>query len=148
MNVNFARTRIGIIAILAVIGLAVSTYLLTVHWGWWNAVCLGVGNCELVNTSRFSEILGIPVALLGMGAYVALIALCIAVMRGIAPEWSRRGIFFVAAMGVAFSLYLTYIELYVLYEICPWCVSSAILVTLIAILSGLELRESEQYETA
>jgi len=140
------KSRSLLIAVLALGGFAVSTYLLTVHWGWWSAVCLGVGDCELVNTSRFSEFLGIPVALLGMATYAAIFVFSLAAMRGIEPEWARRGVFALAAIGVAFSAYLTYIELFVLHQICPWCVLSAILITLIAAFSALELRAAETYE--
>ncbi len=128
--------------VLAIVGLAVSLYLLTVHWGWWVAVCLGVGNCEVVNTSIYSELLGIPVALLGALTYISLIVLSTLIWKDLFAEYARLGRFFVAAIGVAFSAYLTYVELFVLHEICPWCVLSAILITLIAILSGLELRTS------
>lgn len=130
-------------AILSVAGIAVSIYLLTVHWGWWSAVCLGVGDCELVNTSRYSEFLGLPVALWGIGAYVALLALSLAVLWQKFSPWAQRGLFLVSAVGVAFSLYLTYIEVFVLHEICPWCVLSAIIVTTIAVLSALEMRAAE-----
>ncbi len=140
-------SRPFIISILSLAGIAVSAYLLTVHWGWWSAVCLGVGDCEAVNTSRYSEFLGIPVALFGMGAYAAMFALSVSAQQNIQPLWTGRGIFILAAVGVAFSAYLTYIELYVLYEICPWCVLSAILVSAIAVLSALELREHENRET-
>jgi uncharacterized membrane protein len=141
------KLRLQIIAVLALAGLAVASYLLTVHWGWWSAVCLGVGDCELVNTSRFSEFLGVPVALLGAGSYIVMFALAIAALRAFYAEWARRGLFAVAAVGVAFSAYLTYIELLVLYEICPWCVLSAILVTTIAVLGGLELQRAEALDT-
>ncbi len=134
--------------VLAVLGLAISSYLLTVHWGWWSAVCLGVGNCEAVNTSRWSELLGIPVALLGGLTYIALIALGIAVRQDIYAETARLLRFFIAAVGVAFSAYLTYIELYVLHEICPWCVMSAIIISLIAILSILDYRQPIEAEPA
>lgn len=143
---KFSRPRI--ISILALVGIAVSAYLLTVHWGWWSAVCLGVGDCEAVNTSRFSEFLGLPVALWGIIAYVGIFALSVALERGIYVEWARRLLFFGAAIGVAFSAYLTYIEVFVLHEICPWCVLSAILITIIAVLSVLELRDAEQYAEA
>ncbi len=126
---------------LAVFGLAVSSYLLTVHWGWWTAVCLGVGNCEVVNTSRWSELLGIPVALLGGLTYISLIVLGVAIMREIYGEYARLLRLFIGVVGVAFSAYLTYIELYVLYEICPWCVMSAITITLILVLSFIEYRQ-------
>lgn len=130
-------------AILSVAGIAVSMYLLTVHWGWWSAVCLGVGDCELVNTSRYSEFLGLPVALWGIGAYAALLALSLAVLWKKFNPWAQRGLFIVSAIGVAFSLYLTYVEVFILHEICPWCVLSAIIVTAIAVLSALEMRAAE-----
>jgi uncharacterized membrane protein len=140
------KNRIWILITLALAGLAVSAYLLTVHWGWWSAVCLGVGDCELVNTSRYSEFLGMPVALFGLGAYAAILALTLAALRGIQPEWTRRGMFAMGAVGVAFSTYLTYIELFVLHEICPWCVLSAIIIFTIAVLSALELRDADNDE--
>jgi uncharacterized membrane protein len=128
--------------VLALAGAAVSFYLLTVHWGWWLAVCLGVGNCEVVNTSIYSELLGIPVALLGALTYISLIVLGALIWKDILAEYARLARFLLAAIGVAFSAYLTYIELFVLHEICPWCVLSAILITLIAIGSVWELRVS------
>lgn len=130
---------------LALAGLVVSLYLLTVHWGWWAAVCLGVGNCEVVNTSIYSELLGVPVALLGALSYIGLIGLSVLIWIDMFAEEARTLRFLVAAVGVAFSAYLTYIELFVLHEICPWCVTSAILITLIAVLSVWELRYSSAY---
>lgn len=135
------KNRVLIISGLSLAGLAVSLYLLTVHWGWWTAVCLGVGDCELVNTSRWSELFGIPVALLGALTYIALFGLSMAILRDLYPETARRALFALAAFGVVFSAYLTYIEVFVLGEICPWCVASAVIVTLIAILSGWELKD-------
>ena len=130
--------------VLALIGVADSLYLLTVHWGWWSAVCLGVGNCEVVNASIYSELLGIPVALLGALTYIGLIVLGAMIWKDIFAEYARLVRFLIAAIGVVFSAYLTYIELFVLHEICPWCVLSATLVTLIAIGSVWELRISPE----
>ncbi len=135
------KIRLIAIAALALFGLGVSLYLLSVHWGWSQAVCLGIGDCEYVNTSKWSELFGIPVALLGAGAYIALMVTAVLDWRDLYAEYARRAQFFIAAVGVAFSAYLTYIELYVLQEICPWCVFSAIAITLIAGLSLWGLRE-------
>jgi uncharacterized membrane protein len=126
-----------------VFGLAVSLYLLTVHWGWWTAVCLGVGDCEAVNTSRFSELLGVPVALLGALAYAAQIAFCGAIRWNRYALLARRGLFIIAVIGVVFSAYLTYLELFVIHAICPWCVTSAILLIAITILIGMEMFGAE-----
>ena len=135
--------RLIAITALAVVGVAVSLYLLTVHWGWWQAVCfLCVSNCELVNLSPWSELFGIPVALLGALAYLAIIAASAMIARNMYAEHARIALFFIAAIGVAFSAYLTSIEAFVLHEYCSWCILSAILITAIAILSALELRET------
>ena len=128
---------------LACIGLVVALYLITVHWGWWQAVCFGVGDCEAVNTSIYSELLGIPVALLGALSYAALIALGLAIWQDFYAEYARLARFFIAMIGVVFSGYLTYLELYVIHAICPWCVTSAFLITVITILSILDLRAAE-----
>jgi uncharacterized membrane protein len=135
------RNRNLVITALATLGLADALYLLTVHWGWWSAVCLGVGNCEVVNTSIYSELLGIPVALLGALSYLGLIGLGILIWNSVLDEYTRTARFFLSAVSLVFSAYLTYVELFILHDICPWCVLSALLVTLICILSGLELRE-------
>ena len=126
--------------LLSTLGLAVSLYLLSVHWGWWQAACFGVGECEVVNTSRYSELLGVPVALLGAGTYIAigLSAWCIR------NDWlAARAVrvqFFLAVTGTAFSAYLTAIELFVLHAICPWCVISALLIALTGACSLVVLR--------
>jgi uncharacterized membrane protein len=137
------KPRLGVILALAAIGVAVALYLLTVHWGWWQAVCLGAGDCEAVNLSRWSELFGIPVALLGALSYAAIIALCIFIARDFYTEYSRIGLFFVAVIGVAFSAYLTYAEIAWIHAICPWCVTSAILITVIAVLGGIEVRSAD-----
>jgi uncharacterized membrane protein len=141
------KHRLTIIVVLAMIGVAVSLYLLTVHWGWWQAVCLGVGDCEAVNQSRYSELLGVPVALLGALTYLAFIVCSVLIARDVLADVLRRAQFFVAAIGVAFSAYLTYIELFVLRNICPWCVLSAIVITLIAIFSAWELLATTSAQT-
>jgi uncharacterized membrane protein len=123
----------------AALGLVVSLYLLSVHWGWGRAICLGVGACDVVNTSIYSELLGLPVALLGALTYLALLALGGLIWHHLYEALARYGQFLLAAIGVAFSAYLTYIELFILRALCPWCVLSAVLITLIAALSAWQL---------
>ncbi|MGE5138394.1 MAG: vitamin K epoxide reductase family protein [Rudaea sp.] len=135
-----------IITGLAGLGLLVATYLITLHYNLTPAVCLGVGDCEIVNKSIYSELFGIPVAILGAGSYVALIVLGLAIARDVYADYARLLRFFIGVVGVAFSAYLTYIELYVLHQICPWCVFSAIIITLITILSFVEYRSGETVE--
>ena len=128
---------------LAVVGLADALYLLTVHWGWWSVACFGVNECDVVNTSAYSELFGIPVALLGVVSYVTLLVTSLLVARGgQAAEVLGYVRFFVAAAGVVFSVYLSYLELFVIHAVCPWCAFSAVLVTLIALISAREIFHS------
>ena len=93
--------------------------------------------------SSYAELLGIPVALLGVLTYLALLGTAMLIWRRLYEDLASLVQFFLAAIGVAFSGYLTYIELFVLRAICPWCVLSAILITLIAGLSVRQLRAME-----
>jgi uncharacterized membrane protein len=127
---------------LAVLGLVVSLYLLSVHWGWGQLVCLGVDACDVVNTSIYAKLLGVPVALFGALTYLALLATGVLIRRHLYEEPARLGQFLLATIGVAFSGYLTYIEIVVLRAICPWCVLSAVLITLIAVLSAWQWHDA------
>ena len=135
------KIRIFATLVLSFLGFAVSLYLLSVHWGWWQVACLGVGECEVVNTSRFSELLGIPVSLLGAFTYLCVGLSCVLIRRDVQADYAARAQFLLAMMGIAFSVYLTAIELFVLHAVCPWCVSSAIFITLIGVMSFWTLRE-------
>jgi uncharacterized membrane protein len=137
------RARLAIIMTSAALGLVVSLYLLSVHWGWGQIVCFDIGDCEVVNTSLYAELLGIPVALLGAATYLALLVSGVLIWRHISEEPASLVQFLLAAIGVVFSMYLTYVELFVLRAICPWCVLSAILITLIARLSVRQVRAME-----
>ncbi len=114
--------------VLSIAGACVATYLTVVHFADQPIVCSSIGDCELVNSSRYASLAGVPVALLGAGAYVSMLAL-------IAGSWLRRSPeMLLAAWGVAlasfgFSMYLTYIELAVLDAICVYCVGSASIMT-------------------
>ena len=87
--------------------------------------------------SVYSEVGGVPVALLGLIAYAALLVLTL--LRGHIPEnledYIPLAIFGISLVGVLYSAYLTYLELFVIYAICRWCVSSAIFITAIFLLS-------------
>jgi uncharacterized membrane protein len=126
----------------AVAGLGISLYLLSVHWGWGQIVCLNIGACDVVNTSVYAELLGVPVALLGALTYGAIFATAVLIWRGLYVAAAQRAQFLLAGSGVAFSTYLTYIEIFVLRAICPWCVLSALLLTLITILGIQQWRQA------
>lgn len=124
----------------SVLGILVSAYLTWIHWSDSKALCAGVGDCEAVNTSAYSEVAGIPVALLGLGMYLVLFGLSVYSQRATPGTASTvmLAVFGISLAGVLYSAYLTYIELMVLHAICPWCVTSAVL---IALIFGLSLRD-------
>jgi uncharacterized membrane protein len=117
------RLRIGL-ACVATLGLGVSCYLVAVRLSGEAPVCAIASGCAEVQKSGYSELAGIPVAALGLAAYLALIA-C-AALRG---DAGRVGGLFTAVVGVGFSAWLTYVELAILDAVCIWCVVSAVLMT-------------------
>ncbi len=127
---------------LALLGFVVSLYLWYVHVSGASALCVGVGGCETVNASRYSEISGVPVSVLGAFTYLALLAIWLIRPR-LDIEWQTKAslaIFGITLTGVLFSAYLTYLELFVIYAICPWCVSSAVIIIGLFVLSIREIR--------
>lgn len=134
------------IAVLALIGLFVSAYLALYKLGFLGSVQCGVGDCGVVQASRYAVFFGLPVALWGVGAYAALLALS---LLGVQPDRVGDGrialaIFAVSALGLLFSGYLTYLEAAVIRAWCQWCVISAVLITLIFLLSVPGLRHLRQ----
>jgi uncharacterized membrane protein len=117
------RARRVLLGALAIVGLLISAYLSWVHYMGVVPVCVGgSGGCETVQTSSYSMILGVPVAVIGLVGYSGL--LFSALLRG------KIGVYLgllVALVGVLFSFYLTYLELFVIHAICEWCVASAAL---------------------
>lgn len=133
MSENVLR---GLLGALALAGFAISAYLTYNHLGGTVPACVGgSGGCASVQTSRYSEVLGVPVALIGLIGYAAMVVA--AVIRG----W-RAAVFgvFVALTGALFSLYLTYLELFVIRAICQWCVASAAVVLAYLVLAVGRLR--------
>lgn len=115
------RTSRVALGILAAMGLLISAYLTWTHFVGVAPVCIsGSGGCETVQSSRYASILGIPVATLGIVAYVGL--LFSAVLRGEAGVYLG---FLIALVGTLFSAYLTYLEVFVIHALCQWCVASA-----------------------
>jgi uncharacterized membrane protein len=127
-------------AVLAILGAADALYLFIYKLTGNSQMCLGNGGCHNVNFSPYSEIYGIPVAVFGLSAYLAI--LCILVLEArlnIAKENGPLAIFGISLGGVAFSAYLTYLEIYIIHAICPFCVASAILITFLFILAIIRL---------
>jgi uncharacterized membrane protein len=122
------RASLLVAAALALVGAGIAVYLTITHYGDQPIACNGVGDCDYVNSSEYASLMGLPVALIGAGAYATMLVAS-------AGAWLRRdATLLLAAWGVAlasfaFSMYLTYIELWVLDAICVYCVASAIVAT-------------------
>ena len=120
--------------VLALIGLGVAGYLTYVHYEGIKSVCGLGGDCEKVQTSEWSDLAGVPVALLGLIGYLTIL-----VTLFVEREEALIAAALVAWVGFGFSAYLTYRELFSIDAICPWCVASAVIMTLLAIVTTVRL---------
>ena len=127
------RLRIGAVA-LALVGIAVSGYLLWVHEAGASIVC-ATGGCETVQHSRYAEIIGVPVAFLGLAGYVVLVAT--ALLGAVRALFAHT---VVAVTAAVFSLYLVYVQVDLIGAICKWCLVSDAIVSVLAILALLRFR--------
>jgi uncharacterized membrane protein len=118
--------RIVMIAI-ATVGLGVASYLTYVHYAGGPILCLKGGGCETVQHSIYSKLVGVPVALIGLIGYITILASLLVPES----ESTRLATMTFTVVGFGFSLYLTGRELFSIHAICPWCVSSAVMMTLL-----------------
>ncbi len=126
------RTRMAA-ALLSLAGLFVSLYLYLYKLGYIGTLACGTGGCDKVQFSSYSKFLGIEVPLLGPVGYAALLGLSILALQQ--PGSARWPVLLrlLTGGGVAFSVYLTYVELFVIHAICRWCVGSAVIILLLFI---------------
>lgn len=129
-------------ALLALVGVLVSTYLYLYKLGLLGAIACGTGGCETVQLSEYSRFLGIEVPLIGLLGYLAILGVALV---GIQPKWESArwpalALLVLTSGGVAFTIYLTWIELFVLHAICRWCVGSAVIIVLLFVLALLDIR--------
>jgi uncharacterized membrane protein len=127
----------GPIAVACVVGIAIAAYLTYVHYSHTAPVCT-TGGCEKVQKSKYAELGGTPVALLGLIAYVTLLGL--AFVRGV--NGAAAGVF-VAAVGVVFSGYLLWAQLGPIDAICQWCLGNDVTIAVVAALYVVRLLTEE-----
>jgi uncharacterized membrane protein len=128
------RLRIAV-GVLAFIGIGIAIYLTYVHYAKIKVACLaGGGGCETVQASTYSKLDGIPVSVLGLVGYVGIFG-----SLAIRAELGRIAGFGIALLGFLFSMYLTYREVFTIKAICQWCVGSAVLMTLLVILTAVRV---------
>jgi uncharacterized membrane protein len=126
-EVTLRRVMIG----LAVLGIGVAGYLTEAHYSGGTTICPLHGGCETVQHSIYSKLAGIPVALIGLIGYVVILCSLLVPQN----ETTRLTTAVLSLGGFAFSAYLTFRELFSIHAICPWCVSSAVIMTVLACLA-------------
>jgi len=137
--------------VLSAFGIFVSGYLSVKGFTGGSLACSRWAQCDVVNNSVYAKIYGVPVAFIGLAGYLLLLGLALAVLQTSGLKQRRLlGLSFALALGgFAFSAYLTYIELFVIEAICNWCVASAVLIALLAIVGGINFwRTSPQRLTS
>ena len=134
--------------LLALGGMGVAGYLTYTHLANQAIVCGESHGCDIVAQSVYSRIAGVPISLLGLLAYIALFLLTMA--RGRVPEDLNAhiplAVFGISLIGVLFSAYLTYLELFVILAVCKWCVASAVIVTVFLLLSLFEVGAGASFD--
>jgi uncharacterized membrane protein len=134
------------IVLLALVGLLVATYLWLYKVGVIGTLQCGAGqgggSCEFVQASRYADLFGVPVAFVGVLGYTTIVVTGLAGLqpRFVAARGVTRLLAALASAGLAFTLYLTGIELFVLHAICRWCVASAGIIAAIWLLAMWSLR--------
>jgi uncharacterized membrane protein len=126
--------------ILAGIGFLDAVYLTYVHIAHQRVLCGGYGGCDTVNTSPYSQVAGIPIAVFGAAAYLAIFLLLYLENKG--DFWRENAPminFGITLAGVLYTAYLTYLELAVIHAICFYCVLSAVMIVHLFILAIIRL---------
>jgi uncharacterized membrane protein len=130
------------IAVLALIGFFIALYLWLHAIGIGGPLKCGTGGCDTVQASQWAVFLGLPVALYGVIGYALILVVALAALRSVALLERRWNVALAALAtgGLVFTVYLTYIELFVIHAICRWCVGSAVVIALIWIVALAALR--------
>jgi uncharacterized membrane protein len=130
-----------IIVVLGIVGALDSVYLSWLKITGAVAACSNVGDCEAVNSSRYAEVAGVPIAILGLIGYLAILG--VTLLENHEPSWKsglRLAFFGFTLAGTLYSVYLTYIEVAILHAICPFCVVSAVVMLALFIIAIYRLR--------
>lgn len=126
--VLFRRVSLGLV----VLGILVAGYLSVAHFTNSDVLCSSGGGCDMVRQSAYSTVLGVPVAVIGLGGYFTILAvLVLEEIGGPLSDSAPILVFGLSLVGILYSAYLTYLELFVIFAVCPYCVASAIIMTLV-----------------
>jgi uncharacterized membrane protein len=128
--------------VLSGLGVAISGYLVAKRFTGGSLACTRWAQCDEVNNSVYSQLYGVPVSVIGLAGYLLLLMLAVAALwtEGRTQRRTLLLSFVLALGGVGFSIYLTYLEIYVIEALCAWCVASAIVITLLAVVTAVASR--------
>ncbi len=140
-----------LVAVLSLVGIGVSSYLTYTRWFDKSVVCAGLHSCNAVAESSYSHLGPVPVSLLGVLGYAAILAVAVFWLRvgDRFGDWPLLAIWGMSVGGVAYSIYLTYVELFVIDAVCIWCVTQAVVMLCIFILAtagALTMGRQEEYD--
>jgi uncharacterized membrane protein len=129
-------------ALLSLTGFFISAYLYLYKIGRIGTLACGAGGCETVQHSPWSRFAGLEVSLIGLVGYAGLLLVSLAALQPGSSNRRRVSTLLVvlAGLGLAFTVYLTYLELFVIHAICRWCVGSAVIIVGIFIAAVLDRR--------
>jgi len=132
------------VALLALVGLFVSSYLYLYKVGLIGTMVCGTGGCETVQLSAQSRFLGIEVAAIGMAGYAVILGVALVALspRFSGDAWPVLALVGLSGGAVAFTIYLKYLEFFVIKAICQWCVVSAVIIAILFILTIIELKRT------
>lgn len=119
--------------VLTLVGIGIAGYLTYIHARGFDPACT-FGGCERVQNSEWAKLAGVPVPYIGLAGYVGILGGLL--IRG---ELARLAVAGMTYLGFAFSMYLTYREIFDIRAICQWCVGSAVVMTLLAILATIRV---------
>jgi len=132
------RPPSAVIPLLALAGLGVAAYLAFVETTATEAVCGPVGDCNTVQQSEYARLFGlVPIGVLGVAGYAAILVAWVAGTRaapGVA-RGARLALLAMAFAGTAFSVYLTFLEPFVIGATCAWCVTSAVIMSALLVIA-------------
>jgi uncharacterized membrane protein len=135
---RMAGTVLWIIPAMCIVGLGVAGYLSYVEMTHVEAICGPVGDCNTVQQSEYARLFGVmPIGVLGMAGYLLIIAAWVVgrFSRGKVAGYATLTMLAMASSGTLFSIYLTFLEPFVIGATCAWCISSAIIMTILMLLS-------------
>jgi len=129
-------------ALMSLLGVFVSAYLYLYKIGRIGTLACGSGSCETVQASPWSRFAGVEVALIGVVGYAVLFAVALLALQPplAGRRWPADLLTALAALGVLFTAYLTWLELFIIHAVCRWCVGSAAIIVSVLVLALLARR--------